>query len=543
MAEWKLREIGEEERTSYRSGGWWTGETLGQRMATQLAAHRDRPFVVHSTTRPWRGTFADILDLSRRVAAGLAARGVGPGDVVSFQTPNWVEGAATFYAAALLGAVVVPVVHIYGARELGYILKESEPTVHVTATAFGHLDYLANLQEVPDASNIDVVVIGDDAPRGLSLFDGLLEHPPIEAPVVTEPEAPALIGWTSGTTANPKGVVHSHQSVLAEVTQLGATSAPDDRPTLLANPISHAIGMLGALLIPIDRGRPVHLLDQFDPSVVLSLMLSEDLNAGGGAPYFLTSLLDHPGFTDEHLARISQFGMGGAPVPRVVTDRATSLGITVYRMYGSTEHPSITGCRYDAPLEKRLGTDGRPLDGNEIRLVDEEGNDVGVGVPGEILSRGPELFLGYTDPELTAAAFDDGGWYHTGDVAVMDEDGFICITDRKSDVIIRGGENISAAEVEELLAQLSGVAEVAVVAAPDERMGEHAAAVFRMLPRQAAPSMGEVRAHLEREGLARQKWPEELVEVKELPRTTSGKVQKFVLRGQFRERSPAYEAR
>ncbi|HUE59233.1 MAG TPA: AMP-binding protein, partial [Acidimicrobiales bacterium] len=242
---------------------------------------------------------------------------------------------------------------------------------------------------------------------------------------------------------------------------------------------------------------------------------------------------------DDHLARLAYQGMGGAPVPKAIAERATSLGITVYRAYGSTEHPSITGCPYSDTLDKRLNTDGPALPGNEIRLVDPEGRDVDFGEPGEVLSRGPELFVGYTDPSLTAKVFDAEGWYHTGDIAVMDQDGYISITDRISDLIIRGGENISAVEVEELLLRLPGVAEVAVVAAPDSRMGEHAAAVFRMLPGHPSPGLGELRERLEKAGLARQKWPEQALEMAEFPRTASGKIQKFAIREQVRGGGPS----
>jgi acyl-CoA synthetase (AMP-forming)/AMP-acid ligase II len=224
-------------------------------------------------------------------------------------------------------------------------------------------------------------------------------------------------------------------------------------------------------------------------------------------------------------------------VPAAVTERATDLGISIVRSFGSTEHPSITGNRHEAPLEKRLYTDGRPLPGVEMRLVDDDGRDVEVGEAGEILSRGPDCFVGYTDPDATGTAVDADGWYSTGDIGVLDADGFLAITDRKKDIIIRGGENVSAAEVEELLARLPGVAECAVVAAPDERLGEHACAFLRLA--SAAPEMAltDVRAHLERAGLARQKWPEELHVVDDFPRTASGKVQKFVLRQQLRATS------
>lgn len=532
---WVLRDIDSHDRQRFVTEGWWPGHSVGERMAKGLAADKGVPFVIHSRTRPWNGTFGDVLDLARRVASGLVARGVRPGDVVTFQTPNWLEGAVTFYAAALAGAVVAPIVHIYGSRETGYILKECQPRVHVTASQFGHQDFLANLEAIPDLPEVDVVVIDGPGPAGSVRFSELLAASPIESPVSVPPDTPALVGWTSGTTANPKGVVHSHQTVCAEIAQLGATRPPNDRPPLIANPISHAIGMLGALLIPIDRGKPVHLLDRWEPEEVLDLIGSEDLSAAGGAPYFLTSLLDHPSCSAEHLERLHFQGMGGASVPRAVMERATELGLVIYSMYGSTEQPSITGCTYADPLDKRLSTNGQPLPGCEIKLVDREGREVSLGECGEILSRGPECFLGYTDASLTAKAFDEDGWYHTGDIGVLDPDGYLSITDRISDVIIRGGENISAAEVEEVLMSLAGVAEVAVVAAPDARMGEHAAAFVRMVGGRSAPDLPEIRHCLEVAGVARQKWPEELIPVDDFPRTSSGKVQKYVLRDRLRD--------
>jgi acyl-CoA synthetase len=532
---WELRQVPAGDRQRFVSDGWWRDRSVGQLLADGLSTHSELPFVIHSQTRPWRGTFGEVLAMARRAASGLVKCGVVPGDVVSFQAPNWIEGAVTFYAAAMIGAVVAPIVHIYGSRETSYILGQCQPRVHVTATRFGHQDFLANLESMTDRPDMQVVVIGGDGPTGSVGFEDLLLADPIEAPAMVDPATPALVGWTSGTTSNPKGVIHSHQTACAEIKQLGAAQPPNRRPLLIANPISHAIGMLGALLIPVDLGRPVHLLDQWDPGVVLELSMSEDLCAGGGAPYFLTSLLDDPRCDERHLERLQFQGMGGAPVPRVVMERATSLGLTIYSMYGSTEHPSITGCSYADSLEKRLSSNGRPLPGNEIKLVDPEGRQVDSGEAGEILSRGPECFLGYTDAALTAKAFDSDGWYHTGDIGILDPDGYLQITDRLSDIIIRGGENISAAEVEEVLMTLSGVAEVAVVAAPDARMGEHAAAFVRMVGEHPAPQLDDARPHLEAAGLARQKWPEELISIQEFPRTSSGKVQKYVLRNRLRD--------
>ena len=505
-----MRAIPAELAKRYEAEGWWTQDTLGDLLARGLQAAPGASFRVHSAVRPWAGTLRDVELVARRLAAGLRERGVGPGDVIAFQLPNWMEAAAVFWASAFLGAVVVPIVHFYGPREIEYILTAVTPRVFVTAARFGRLAYQPGLCA-------DVPVVGV---VGTASFDELLAAGPMPGTVPADPAGPALIAFTSGTTRDPKGVIHSHQTLGFETRQLAARYPPDRGRQLTAAPVGHFIGMLNAFLIPLLDGSPVNLADVWDPARVLALMASDGLTVGGGAPYYLTSLLDHPDFTPGHLKHMKYAGLGGASVPAAVTTRLAALGITVWRSYGSTEHPSITGCPYTAPERKRLYTDGSALPGVEIRLAAD----------GEIFSRGPDLCLGYTDPALTAPAFDDEGWYRTGDIGALDHDGYLTITDRTADLIIRGGENISAVEVEELLLALPGVAEAAVVAAPDARLGEHAAAVLRLHPGRPAPTLGELRAHLERSGLARPKWPEELHVIGDFPRTASGKVQKYILR-------------
>jgi acyl-CoA synthetase (AMP-forming)/AMP-acid ligase II len=504
-----MRTIPAELVRQYEAQGWWTRETLGDLLARGLQAAPGNAFRVHSAARPWSGTVRDVELAARRLAGGLRERGVGPGDVVAFQLPNWMEAAAVFWASAFLGAVVVPIVHFYGRKEVGYILDTIAPRVFVTPARFGRLEYEPGLS----AAVPIVGVVGRD-------FDDLLSADPMPGTLAADPAGPALIAFTSGTTCDPKGVIHSHQTLGFEMRQLAGRYPPDLGPQLVSAPVGHFIGMLSAFLIPVLTGLPVNIADAWDPARVLALMASDGLTVGGGAAYYLTSLLDHPEFTPGHLRYLRYAGLGGSPVPAAVTTRLAGLGITVWRSYGSTEHPSITGSRHTAPERKRLYTDGEALPGVEIRL----------GGDGEIFSRGPDLCLGYTDPALTAAAFDGDGWYRTGDIGVLDEDGYLTITDRKADIIIRGGENISAMEVEEVLLGLPGVAEAAVVAAPDARLGEHAAAFVRPLPGCPAPTIEEMRAHLGRSGLARQKWPEELNTVGDFPRTPSGKVQKFLLR-------------
>jgi acyl-CoA synthetase (AMP-forming)/AMP-acid ligase II len=409
----------------------------------------------------------------------------------------------------------------------------------VTADRFGHQDFIGNLArlraELPDLEFVAIVGDRSDAdPRDIG-FDDLLGDP-IDAPAKVDARSPALVAYTSGTTADPKGVVHSHRTINAEIEQLSAMQAGRDVPPMIIGaPVGHGIGMLAALLTPVFKRAPVHLIDVWDPGRVLAAMLDENLSSGQGSTYFLTSLLDHPDFDPERHPKLMPFvGLGGSAVPAAVGERCLKLGIEVARSFGSTEHPSITGSRPEAPREKRINTDGRPLPGVELRIVDDDGNDLEPGQPGEIWSRGPDCCVGYTDPTATAAAFTPDGWYMTGDVGIVDADGYLAITDRKKDIIIRGGENVSAQEIEELLIRMPGVAEVAVVAAPDDRLGEVGCAYFRMLDDRGAPTLDELRAYLQGTGVAKQKWPEHVRTIDEFPRTASGKVQKYMLRQQLR---------
>ncbi|BCK54965.1 AMP-binding protein [Nocardia wallacei] len=504
-----MRTVPEELRDRYETAGWWRRETLGDLLSRALASAPSAEFRVHSDVRPWSGSVGEVERIARRLAAGLRARGVGPGDAIAFQLPNWMEAAATFWASAYLGAVVVPIVHFYGRKEVGHILTTVRPKVFVAAERFGRTAFDP---EVCAAVPI-VGVVGRD-------FDDLLADAPMPGVVAADPADPALIAFTSGTTSAPKGVVHSHQTLGCEARQLAAHNALDRGTMLTATPVGHFIGMVGAFLLPVLHGKPVHLLDVWDAGRVLALIKSDGLTVGGGPPYFVTSLLDHPDFTPEYLDNFRFVGLGGSTVPVAVTRRLAGLGLVPFRAYGSTEHPSITSSRYDAPEFERLSTDGRPMPGVEIRLADD----------GEILSRGPDLCLGYTDDALTARAFDADGWYHTGDIGVLHPDGHLTITDRKSDVIIRGGENVSALEVEELLAELPEVAEAVVVAVPDERLGETVGAVLRLRPGHRLPELAAVREHFAAAGVARQKWPERLFQVEDYPRTPSGKVRKHLIR-------------
>jgi acyl-CoA synthetase (AMP-forming)/AMP-acid ligase II len=548
--EWKLRQPPAALRSRWLAAGQWTDETFPQLAGRGLAANGGARLSVRSQVRPYDGTIGAVADAGRRLAGSLKARGIREGDVVAFQMPNWSETVACFYGLLYLGAVLVPIVHIYGSKEVGHILRQSRARALITADRFGRQNFLDNLDalsaELPD---LEIVVVvdahGGDVPRDATRWDDFLaDAQPLDDLPMVDPDDPVIVGYTSGTTSAPKGVVHTHRTLRAEMLQFASFVASDPtrsdnlaRGQLSGSPLSHVTGLAGVLR-PLTTGGPMQLIDQWDPAVVLSAMLEDRVASGGGATFFLTSLLDHPDFDPErHLPLMRQVAMGGSPIPADVARRAADLGIVLTRAYGSTEHPSTTMSLPTDPEPKRLFTDGRALPGVELELVDLDGRPVPVGAPGEIHSRGPELFVGYTDPDLTSDALDAEGWYATGDIGILDPDGYLTITDRKKDIIIRGGENVSAAEVEELLQAMPAVAEVAVVAAPDPRYGEHGCAIVRLLPGGAAFDLDAMRAHLEAQGLARQKWPEEVHFVDDFPRTASGKVQKHMLRAAVAEHS------
>ncbi len=498
MLDLSLRAPSAELQARYRAEGFWRDVSLGDFFDELLEQHATREVRFWSDTEPYRGTFLEVHREARKFAVGLRGLGVQPGDVVTYQLPNRVEALIALYGAAMAGATVVPVVHFYGPKELHFILDQLGGRVHLTTAAFGSSDYLAALEglrgELPTLDQ--VVLVGEGSAPWAIPFADLLDTAPLAELPAVDPMQPATIGYTSGTTADPKGVVHVSNTVVAEALQIGAYDVGAPRPLLTGAPLADAMGMIGGAMRPLLRGEACHIVDRWDPERILAAMLEAGLTSGSGATYFLTSLLDAPSFTAEHAALIECVGLGGSPIPGAVGDRAEEIGIMTVRSYGSTEHPtSIGGVRTDTP-EHRKYTEGRPMAGCEVRLVDDEGHDVPDGVVGEILSRGPEMFLGYVDGSLTDSAIDADGWYHTEDLALRGPDGYFTIADRKKDIIIRGGENVSASEVEEVLLRMPGLSEVAVVAAPDPRLGEHGCAFVATIPGRPAPSLDDVRAAL-----------------------------------------------
>jgi acyl-CoA synthetase len=537
MITWTTVDPTTDVREHYHAQGWWDGRTLPNVLQRALTGSGSQTFRVHSVDHPWRGTVADVTGLARRVAAGLARRGIGSGDPVAFTVPNSAEAAAVFYGIALLGATLVPIGHTAGPRDVHHALRESGArglfVWNPRSRAFA-FDRLAQ-QELPQLEH--VVAIGDaTAPDKVIGFDDLVDVAMLDEPAQVDPAHPAVIGWTSGTTGSPKGVLQTHRALCAESRwHMSPMMAARSRPLASTSPIAHVTGMLVSLLVPPLLGQEIHVLDYWDPGRVLELMTAETLSAGTGAPLFLASLLDHPACTAQHHQLIEMSSLGGAAVPAELVLRAERAGITAMRGYGSTEHPSIALGMPDDSIGRRAHTDGRLCPGVEVRIVADDGSESPTGAHGEICSRGPDLFCGYTDSELNAVAFDDG-WYRTGDIGSLDGDGYLTVVDRKKDIVIRAGLNISPAEVEAVLTSMSQVVDVAVIAVPDPRTGERACAFIRPTPGGDPPTMDEVRSHLSQVGLAKYKWPEELrYHGDDFPRTPAGKVRKADLRALWNE--------
>jgi acyl-CoA synthetase len=519
---WTVVEPAAESAAYYRRHGWWEGQTVPTLLADALTAAGAREFRVHSIDRPWRGTISDVTGLARRLAAGLRRRGLRPGDPVAFQLPNSVEAAAAFYGLGMLGAVLVPVGHTAGTSELTHALRESSARALLVANWHEPGFAFDALADARNAELEHVIAIGDRAiPAGVVRFGDLLDSEQLDGPASVDCAQPAVIGWTSGTTGSPKGVMLSHRALCAE-TRWHMTPMMNCLPHRLAStsPVSHVTGMLVSVLLPPLLDREIHLLDYWNPARVLDLMRAESLSAGTGAPLFLASLIDHPDCTLDHYQLIRASSLGGAAVTPDLVLRADTLGITAWRGYGCTEHPSVSLGDSRHTLEQRAYTDGKICAGVDVCIADD----------GEVLTRGPELFCGYTDPGLNADAFVDG-WYRTGDIGRLDGDGYLTIVDRKKDIIVRAGMNISAAEVEAALISMPAIADIAVVAAPDARTGEHACAFIRSAPGSDVPTIEELGAHIAAAGIAKYKWPEEIRSYPtDFPRTPAGKVRKTELR-------------
>ncbi|MEO6124678.1 MAG: AMP-binding protein [Ilumatobacteraceae bacterium] len=489
------------------------------------------------------GRRIDYGELDRevhRVARGLIALGVDRGDVVTIELPNWWETNVVIHAVLRIGAIPNPVVPIYRDREMRFIIAQARPKVVVVPQIFRGFDFLDMLDRLTsgatagssDAPTVVVVRPDGAVPAHVLTYDDLPlgDDASVDAAAgAAAADDIALLLYTSGTTADPKGVLHDHHTLdhenrsIIELFRLGHEST-----VFMGSPVTHITGFLYGVLLPPMLGATAVLLDVWEPNGARGLIDAESCRFTVGATPFLQGLTD---VYDESGAPcpLHVFACGGADVPSALVRRARSvLDATVVRVYGSSEFPTVTCSGPDDDEHLAADTDGRPI-GTQIECRIDEPDTDGVG---ELLARGPELFLGYLDAALDADAFVEDRWFRTGDLASIDAEGAVTIRGRSKDIIVRGGENISAKEIEDLLYVHPAVREVAVVAMADPVMVERACA-FVVTEPGVHLELPELVDFLDQHRLARQKFPERLVLVDELPKTASGKVQKFVLRARL----------
>ena len=521
--------IDEAQAAQWLRDGLWSDQSLAEVFERQARENPDARIVVAAETRPAEASLAEVFAMARRVAAGFRSVGLGRGDCIAVQAPNWLETLVANAAIALIGGVVVPIVHIYGPSELGYILGQSGAKALITPDRWRGVDFAERLARTHIApSELLHIVIGA-APEGALSWAALANHPPIEAIARVAPDELALLIYTSGTTSAPKGVMHSHRTLLAELTAAPTTAAGS--VALCPWPPGHVAGVLGMGRFWL-KGQSSVLMERWDGKEAAELIAQHRIASTSGTPFHLSSLLDAAEAHGVDIDCLTDYLAGATMIPPSLIARCEARGLHTYRSYGMSEHPTISRGEASDPLDKRLNTDGRLCPGVEVMIVGDHDRPLPVGEAGEILSRGPDRFLGYSDPELNAAGIRPGGWLRTGDIGRLDADGFLSISDRKKDVIIRGGENIASREVEDLLLTLDGVRDAAVVGGPHPRLGEQVCA-FLVLQPGAVVGLAEIDAHFAARGVARQKTPERIEIVDDLPRNAAGKVLKPELRARL----------
>jgi acyl-CoA synthetase (AMP-forming)/AMP-acid ligase II len=500
--------------------------TLGQCLVRGARERPDVRLVINEGGIDREIALAEVADRARRLAAGLKAIGLRSGDVFAVQMPTRLSTLIAHAAAGLLGLTLLPIIHIYEGRELDFIIDQSGARALLTPSAWRTIDFAARRAALAERFPDLIRIVDGDAEPGAVDLASLLDREPLEALPGIDPDAFAMLIYTSGTTADPKGVQHSHRSLIAELT--ADAERLDSSVKLSPWPPGHIAGVLGYLRF-WALAQPSVLMEQWDAAEAARLIEQYRVRGTSGTPFHLLTLLDAAEADGRDISSLTDYMAGGTMVPPALIERCERIGLATYRCYGLSEHPTVSAGSPTDPLEKRLGTDGRLYPGVEVRIVDEEGSPLPVGETGEILTRGPDRFVGYRDKTLDAGAFTPDGWLQTGDIGRLDEDGFLAIVDRKKDIIIRGGENIASREVEDVLSLLPGVREAAVVGAPDERLGERVCA-FIVADPGADLSIERIAVHFAEQGLAKQKTPEFVHRVDELPRNAAGKVLKPKLR-------------
>ena len=536
---------------TYRAEGFWRSDaTIVDDLQRGIADHPDRIAVkcwFADGAGPVALSYAELGDRVRRIAAGLVRLGVGRGDVVTLQLPNYWEFIATCLACARIGAVAGPMLSIMRRREATFMTGLTESPVYIGPVeyrGFNHAELSAEVAAaVPTlrhriligAAAADPVTPG--VAGSLDFAETLLADPAgTELPAAAGPDDPAYLMFTSGTTGEPKGVVHTHNTVYATCrTQADVLGLEPGLVTAMGSPNTHNAGYTWNFVMPLILGGTSHHIDGWDAPRMLRILERERVGFFMGAPPFLIDLIEEQRARGRDLSGLATFATGSAPIPPVLVEQARDvLGCRVYALWGMTENGCVTVTRPQDPPMRAAESDGSTVPGMRLRIVDDHGEPVNPGRIGKLQVRGANLCTGYYKrPEVWAGSLADG-WFDTGDLARDDGHGGIRIAGREKDVISRGAEQIPVVEVEAALLRHPAIRDVAVVGYPDERLGEKGCALIVVPDGEAAPGLPEVQRYLDGIGMAKQYWPERVEEVADLPRTPGGKVQKFKLREQLR---------
>lgn len=487
-------------------------------------------------------SYRELDRIVTRMAAGLASLGVKKADVISCQLPNWWQMTALHLACVRIGAILNPLMPIFRERELAFMLGHAQSRVLVIPHSFRGFNYAAMVQgmrsELPDLEQ--VLVIGSD--DNANSFEQVLLEQPWEERIDTRALfAERRLGgddvvqllYTSGTTGEPKGVLHTSNTLFSNVRPYAERlHLSSDDILFMASPMAHQTGFLYGLMMPIYLQTTAVLQDTWDPLYAVKVAAAEKPTFTMASTPFLADLIDIAPSHRDALASLRIFVAAGAPIPEALVEKAGSaVNAQIISAWGMTENGAVTVTRPEDDADRAIHTDGVALPYMEVQVIDDHGQVVANGAEGNLMVRGASLFVGYLKrPELYGV--DDHGWFATGDLARMDEQGYIRITGRTKDVVIRGGENVPVVEIENLLYKHPAISAVALVGCPDDRLGERVCAYVTLHDGYSSLSLEDLVTFLLEQRLTKNYLPEYLEVLAALPRTPSGKIQKFKLREQ-----------
>ncbi|EHN99366.1 medium-chain fatty-acid--CoA ligase [Escherichia coli] len=524
----------EQRRAAYRQQGLWGDASLADYWQQTARAMPDKIAVVDNHGASY--TYSALDHTASCLANWMLAKGIESGDRIAFQLPGWCEFTVIYLACLKIGAVSVPLLPSWREAELVWVLNKCQAKMFFAPTLFKQtrpVDLILPLQnQLPQLQQIVGVDKLAPATSSLSLTQIIADNTPLTTAITTHGDELAAVLFTSGTEGLPKGVMLTHNNILAsERAYCARLNLTWQDVFMMPAPLGHATGFLHGVTAPFLIGARSVLLDIFTPDACLALLEQQRCTCMLGATPFVYDLLNLLEKQPADLSALRFFLCGGTTIPKKVARECQQRGIKLLSVYGSTESSPHAVVNLDDPLSRFMHTDGYAAAGVEIKVVDDARKTLPPGCQGEEASRGPNVFMGYFDePELTARALDEEGWYYSGDLCRMDEAGYIKITGRKKDIIVRGGENISSREVEDILLQHPKIHDACVVAMPDGRLGERSCAYVVLKAPHHSLSLEEVVAFFSRKRVAKYKYPEHIVVIEKLPRTASGKIQKFLLR-------------